>query len=75
MGIPVKQAIAVGRYVVAQRLRGRARYPLVLMLEPLFRCNLECAGCGKIQHPDAVLRRMLTPSSAGLRPRSAARRS
>jgi hopanoid biosynthesis associated radical SAM protein HpnH len=61
VGIPVKQAIAVGRYVVAQRLKGRARYPLVLMLEPLFRCNLECAGCGKIQHPDAVLRRMLTP--------------
>jgi len=61
MGIPLKQAIAVGRYVVTQRLRGRRRYPLVLMLEPLFRCNLECAGCGKIQHPEETLRRMLTP--------------
>lgn len=61
MSIPLKQAIAVGKYIVAQRIRGRRRYPLVLMLEPLFRCNLECAGCGKIQHPDETLRRMLTP--------------
>ena len=61
MGIPMKQAVAVGKYIVTQRLRGRTRYPLVLMLEPLFRCNLECAGCGKIQHPDPVLRQVLTP--------------
>jgi hopanoid biosynthesis associated radical SAM protein HpnH len=61
MGIPLKQAVAVGKYIAAQRLRGRTRYPLVLMLEPLFRCNLECAGCGKIQHPEDLLRRHLTP--------------
>ncbi|ABS28261.1 adenosyl-hopene transferase HpnH [Anaeromyxobacter sp. Fw109-5] len=61
MGIPLKQAVAVGRYIVSQRLRGRTRYPLVLMLEPLFRCNLECAGCGKIQHPESVLRSSLSP--------------
>jgi len=51
----------VARYVLTQRLRGRERYPLVLMLEPLFRCNLACAGCGKIQYPGEVLRRHLTP--------------
>ena len=45
----------------AKRLRGEKRYPLVLMLEPLFRCNLACAGCGKIQHPAEILRRHLTP--------------
>jgi hopanoid biosynthesis associated radical SAM protein HpnH len=61
MSIPVKQAIQVGKYIAAQKLRGRERYPLVLMLEPLFRCNLECAGCGKIQHPEETLARMLTP--------------
>ena len=61
MGIPLGQAVAVGRYVVAQKLRRRRRYPLVLMLEPLFRCNLACAGCGKIQHPDETLRRTLSP--------------
>jgi hopanoid biosynthesis associated radical SAM protein HpnH len=61
MGIPLKQAVAVGKYIVGQRLRGQKRYPLVLMLEPLFRCNLECAGCGKIQYPEETLRRMLTP--------------
>ena len=61
MGIPLKQALAVGKYVVGQRLRGRRRYPLVLMLEPLYRCNLACAGCGKIQHPEETLRRQLTP--------------
>jgi len=61
MGVPVSQMWAVARYVVGQRLRGRRRYPLVLMLEPLLRCNLACAGCGKIQHPADVLRRQLTP--------------
>jgi hopanoid biosynthesis associated radical SAM protein HpnH len=61
MGIPLKQALVVGRYILGQRLRGRKHYPLVLMLEPLYRCNLACAGCGKIQHPDEILRRSLTP--------------
>lgn len=61
MGIPVSQMWTVSQYVLTQRLQGRKRYPLVLMLEPLFRCNLACAGCGKIQHPVDVLRRELTP--------------
>lgn len=61
MGIPLKQAVAVGKYIATQKLRRRKRYPLVLMLEPLFRCNLACAGCGKIQHPESVLRQNLTP--------------
>ena len=47
MSIPLLQKLAVGSYVVRQHLAGRKRYPLVLMLEPLFRCNLACAGCGK----------------------------
>jgi hopanoid biosynthesis associated radical SAM protein HpnH len=51
----------VASYVLAQKLKGRKKYPLVLMLEPLFRCNLACAGCGKIQYPDHVLNRRLTP--------------
>ena len=62
MGIPLKQAVVVARYVAAQRLRGRERFPLVLMLEPLYRCNLACAGCGKIQHPPEILRRHLSPA-------------
>ncbi len=48
-------------YVLSQKLRGVKRYPLVLMLEPLFRCNLACAGCGKIQYPAHVLKMQLTP--------------
>ncbi len=48
MAIPFRQAAKIGTYVVGQHLRGRKHYPLVLMLEPLFRCNLACAGCGKI---------------------------
>lgn len=48
-------------YVLSQKIRGRKRYPLVLMLEPLFRCNLECAGCGKIQFPEETLNKRLTP--------------
>ena len=51
----------VASYVLTQRLRGRQRYPLVLMLEPLFRCNLACAGCGKIQYPAHVLKQNLSP--------------
>ena len=50
----------VGAYVLRQRLAGRKRYPLVLMLEPLFRCNLACVGCGKIDYPDAILNKRLT---------------
>jgi hopanoid biosynthesis associated radical SAM protein HpnH len=50
----------VASYVLRQRARGRARYPLVLMLEPLFRCNLACAGCGKIQYPAQILKKHLT---------------
>jgi hopanoid biosynthesis associated radical SAM protein HpnH len=51
----------VATYVLKQRLQGRKKYPLVLMLEPLFRCNLACAGCGKIQYPGHVLKLNLSP--------------
>ena len=61
MAIPFLQKFQVGAYVVRQHLVGRKRYPLVLMLEPLFRCNLACAGCGKIQYPGHVLKMQLTP--------------
>jgi hopanoid biosynthesis associated radical SAM protein HpnH len=61
MSVPVGQMLAVLRHVAVQRLRGNPRYPLVLMLEPLFRCNLACGGCGKIQHPAEILRSQLTP--------------
>ncbi len=60
MSVPVSQMWAVASYVLGQRLRGRMRYPLVLMLEPLFRCNLACAGCGKIQYPAQILRKHLS---------------
>jgi hopanoid biosynthesis associated radical SAM protein HpnH len=61
MGVPVSQMWTVASYVLRQKISGRKRYPLVLMLEPLFRCNLACAGCGKIQYPAHVLKKNLTP--------------
>jgi hopanoid biosynthesis associated radical SAM protein HpnH len=61
MSVPVSQMWTVASYVLRQKLAGRKQYPLVLMLEPLFRCNLACAGCGKIQYPAHVLKRQLTP--------------
>ena len=61
MGVPISQMLTVASYVLGKKLRGIERYPLVLMLEPLFRCNLACVGCGKIQHPVQVLRRNLSP--------------
>jgi hopanoid biosynthesis associated radical SAM protein HpnH len=60
MAVPLNQAIRVGAYVLKQHLIGRKRYPLVLMLEPLFRCNLACAGCGKIDYPAAILNQRLS---------------
>src|SRR5213075_1351309 len=57
---PLIQQLRVGSYIVKQRLAGNRRYPLVLMLEPLFRCNLACAGCGKIDYPDAILNQRLS---------------
>ncbi len=60
MGIPLIQQLRVGAYILRQHLTGRKRYPLVLMLEPLFRCNLACAGCGKIDYPEEILNRRLS---------------
>jgi hopanoid biosynthesis associated radical SAM protein HpnH len=64
LGIPLLQKLYVGSYVVRQRLTGRKRYPLVLMLEPLFRCNLACAGCGKIDYPDPILHQNMSVEDA-----------
>ncbi|MCC7204100.1 MAG: adenosyl-hopene transferase HpnH [Phycisphaeraceae bacterium] len=61
MSVPVSQMWTVATYILGKRLRGQKRYPLVLMLEPLFRCNLACAGCGKIQYPAHILKKELTP--------------
>jgi hopanoid biosynthesis associated radical SAM protein HpnH len=60
MPVPISQMATVAGYVLRQRIRGRKRYPLVLMLEPLYRCNLACAGCGKIQYPSRVLKHQLS---------------
>jgi hopanoid biosynthesis associated radical SAM protein HpnH len=61
MGLSFRESLTVGSYVLWNRLKGTERFPLVLMLEPLFRCNLECAGCGKIQYPQEILRKRLSP--------------
>src|ERR1700674_5677690 len=60
MAIPFFKELRIGGYMIKQRLLGRKRYPLVLMLEPLFRCNLACVGCGKIDYPDAILNQRLS---------------
>ena len=60
MQVPFLKEMRIGAYVLKQKLMGRQRYPLVLMLEPLFRCNLACVGCGKIDYPDAILNRRMS---------------
>ena len=60
MSVPLRQQLAVGSYLIKQKLKGVKKYPLVLMLEPLYRCNLACAGCGKIDHPDDILDKRLS---------------
>jgi hopanoid biosynthesis associated radical SAM protein HpnH len=59
MGLPLRQAAKIGAYVMKKHLSG-GKYPLVLMLEPLFRCNLACAGCGKIDYPDEILNQRMS---------------
>ncbi|MGE4617464.1 MAG: adenosyl-hopene transferase HpnH [Gammaproteobacteria bacterium] len=60
MGVPLLQQARVGRYILGQKIRGNRQYPLVLMLEPLFRCNLACTGCGKIDYPEEILDKRLS---------------
>jgi hopanoid biosynthesis associated radical SAM protein HpnH len=60
MGVPLLKELRIGAYLLKQKLAGRKRYPLVLMLEPLFRCNLACFGCGKIDYPDEILNKRLS---------------
>ena len=60
MGIPLIQKFKVAKYIFEQKIKGNKRYPLVLMLEPLFRCNLACAGCGKIDYPDEILNKRMS---------------
>ena len=64
MAVPLRQSVKVGGYILAQRLRRRGKYALVLELEPLFQCNLACAGCGKIQHPDHILHQRMSVNDA-----------
>jgi hopanoid biosynthesis associated radical SAM protein HpnH len=64
VSIPLLQKLFVGSYIIRQHLAGRKRYPLVLMLEPLFRCNLACAGCGKIDYPDEILNQRISVADA-----------
>ena len=64
MSISIYEALTVGAYVMRQHLAGRKRYPLVLMLEPLFRCNLACAGCGKIDYPEPILNQRMPVADA-----------
>ena len=60
MGIPAIQKARIGAYILRQKIKGNGRFPLVLMLEPLFRCNLKCKGCGKIDYPAEILKKMMS---------------
>src|SRR5579872_3418025 len=60
MAIPFFKELKIGGYMLKQKMKGNKRYPLVLMLEPLFRCNLACAGCGKIDYPDEILNQRMS---------------
>ena len=60
MGLPITAVARIGAYIAKKHFSGVKRYPLVLMLEPLYRCNLACAGCGKIDYPDEILNQRLS---------------
>jgi hopanoid biosynthesis associated radical SAM protein HpnH len=60
MGVPVRQRVRLAAYLLKQKLAGGEKYPLLVELEPLFACNLACAGCGKIQYPAEILKKRMT---------------
>lgn len=64
MGMPVRQSLRLGSHLLKQKLRGREKFPLLVELEPLFACNLKCAGCGKIAHPASVLKQRMPVQQA-----------
>jgi hopanoid biosynthesis associated radical SAM protein HpnH len=64
MGIPFRQNIAISKYLLKNKVRRREKFPLIVELEPLFACNLECPGCGKIQYPTEVLRKRVSDDEA-----------
>src|ERR1700730_5227091 len=64
MPVPFRQSVRIGSYVMRQKLARRERFPLLVELEPLYQCNLACAGCGKIQQPDELLRRRMPVEDA-----------
>ncbi len=64
MTMPVRQSLRIGGYLLRQKLAGREKFPLIVELEPLFACNLACAGCGKIQHPASVLKQRMPVQQA-----------
>src|SRR3954463_15407906 len=64
MAVPPRQSVRVASYLLRQRLAKREKFPLLVELEPLYQCNLACAGCGKIQHPDHVLKRRMPVEQA-----------
>ncbi len=64
MGVPIRQMVRVGTYLLSQRIKGNDKFPLIVELEPLFQCNLECAGCGKIQFPKEILAKRMSVEDA-----------
>ena len=64
MPVPMRQSVRMAGYLMSQKLRRREKFPLLVELEPLFQCNLECAGCGKIQHPQHVLKQRMPVEQA-----------
>ena len=64
MAMPLRQSLRIGSYIVGQKMRRKAKFPLLVELEPLFACNLACAGCGKIQHPANILKQRMSVEQA-----------
>jgi hopanoid biosynthesis associated radical SAM protein HpnH len=64
MGIPLRQNVRIATYLMGNKLKRRTKFPLIVELEPLFACNLECPGCGKIQYPTEVLRKRVSVDEA-----------
>ena len=64
MGLPLHLSVKLGTHLMKMKLRGVEKFPMIVEVEPLFACNLKCAGCGKIQQPHTILKQRMPVEQA-----------
>jgi hopanoid biosynthesis associated radical SAM protein HpnH len=64
MSMPFRQSVRLGAYLMKQKALKRDKFAILMELEPLYACNLKCAGCGKIQQTHDWLKQRMSVEQA-----------